>query len=213
MYDTIIFDLDGTLLNTLEDLKDSTNYALTECGYPPRSMEEIRRFVGNGVRKLMERALPCQVDTEEYERVFSLFKTHYRVHCNDKTGPYEGIMDLLKELKRRGYKLGIASNKMKSAVLALDEMYFQGLIQCATGVEEGIPPKPDPYLIENLLKELGSKKEHTLYVGDSQVDVETARRTGLYMVTVLWGFRNREELTKAGGSNFIEHPSELLNYL
>lgn len=213
MYDTVIFDLDGTLLNTLEDLRDSANYALESNGYPVRTLDEVRRFVGNGVRKLMERALPHQVDEREFEKIFAVFKEHYKIHCNDKTGPYEGIMDLLKELHVRGIKMGIASNKMKPAVLALNEQYFQGLIQDAAGVDEGIAPKPDPFMVEAMIKELNSDKEHTLYVGDSQVDVETAKRVGLDMVTVLWGFRDRAELEEAGAQNFIEKPMELLKYL
>ncbi len=213
MYDTIIFDLDGTLLNTLEDLCNSVNYALESCGYSRRTLEEIRCFVGNGVRKLIERALPCETDTEEFEKVFGIFREHYKIHCNDLTGPYEGIMELLQELKAKGYKMGIASNKMRPAVLALNDLYFKGLIQGAAGVDETIMPKPDSQMIELMLEELGSSKESTLYVGDSQVDVETARNTGLDMVTVLWGFRTKDELLAAGAKNFIRHPMELLKYL
>ncbi len=213
MYDTIIFDLDGTLLNTLEDLRDSTNYALSEYGYAKRSTDEIRRFVGNGVRKLIERALPHSVSLEEFEAVFSSFKEHYSKHCNDKTAPYEGIMELLYTLKNRGYKLGIASNKLKSAVVTLNELYFDGLIQGVAGVCDGIPPKPDSFMVDRVLCELNSSRENTLYVGDSQVDAATAANAGLDMVTVLWGFRDREELEAAGAGNFIESPMELLKYL
>lgn len=213
MYDTIIFDLDGTLLNTLEDLCDSTNYALGKYGYAERSIDEIRRFVGNGVRKLIERALPSTVSPIEFEQVFAAFKEHYSEHCNDKTGPYEGIMELLHELNGRGYKLGIASNKMKSAVVTLNELYFDGLIKGVAGVCEDVVPKPDAYMVDGVLKELNSSRENTLYVGDSQVDVATACNAGLDMVTVLWGFRDRDELEAAGAGNFIEHPMDLLKYL
>ncbi len=213
MYDTIIFDLDGTLLNTLEDLCDSTNYALEAFGYEVRSTDEIRRFVGNGVRKLIERALPADVTEAEFERVFAAFKEHYGVHCNDKTGPYEGIPELLNTLKNRGYKLGIASNKIRSAVIKLSELYFEGVIQGVAGVCDGITPKPDAFMVDGVLKELNSSRENTLYVGDSQVDVATARNAGLDMVTVLWGFRDRDELEAAGAVNFIEYPMELLKYL
>lgn len=213
MYDTIIFDLDGTLLNTLEDLCNSVNYALELTGYPCRTLEEVRCFVGNGVRKLIERALPYEVGVEEFNKVFEIFREHYKVHCNDLTGPYDGIMELLYELKSRGYKMGIASNKMRPAVLALNELYFKGLIQGAAGVDDKIIPKPDSQMVNLILEELGSTKENTLYVGDSQVDVETARNAGVDMVTVLWGFRTRDELLKAGAKEFIEHPMELLNYL
>lgn len=213
MYDTIIFDLDGTLLNTLDDLCNSVNYALENCGYECRTLEEIRCFVGNGVRKLIERALPYEVGIEEFAKVFELFREHYKIHCNELTGPYDGIMELLSELKSRGYKMGITSNKMRPAVLALNDLYFEGFIQGAAGVDDNIMPKPNPQMVNLMLNELGSDKEHTLYVGDSQVDIETARNTGLDMVTVLWGFRTKEELLKAGAKDFIEHPMELLKYL
>lgn len=213
MYDTIIFDLDGTLLNTLDDLCDSTNYALAIHGFPTRSIAEVRRFVGNGIRKLIERAVPENASPEQIEAVFADFKKHYDIHCNDKTGPYGGVIELLRELKGRGYKLGIASNKVKSAVEKLNDIYFEGLIDSAAGVADGKPTKPDPYMIEVMLEELGSTKDSTLYVGDSQVDVQTAANTGLDMVTVLWGFRDRDELEAAGAVRFIDKPMELLGYI
>ena len=213
MYNTIIFDLDGTLLNTLDDLMDSTNHALAVHGFPERSLDEIRRFVGNGIRKLIERAVPQGTPASDTEEVFADFKIHYDAHCNDKTWPYDGIMELLRELKKRGYKLGIASNKVKSAVEKLNDIYFEGLMDGVAGVVDGKPTKPDPYMVEAMLRELGSSKEHTLYVGDSQVDVQTAANTGLDMVAVLWGFRDREELENAGASTFVSKPDELLNYL
>ena len=213
MYDTIIFDLDGTLLNTLEDLCDSTNYALTKHDYPARALEEVRRFVGNGVRRLIERALPDGVTKEEFEVVFEDFKSHYQIHCNDKTGPYDGILPLLREIKRRGCKIGIASNKIKSAVQKLDRIYFEGLVDKAAGVADGILPKPDPGMINALLEELESDAARTLYVGDSEVDVRTAANAGLDMVSVLWGFRGKEELEAAGAARFVEKPAQLLEYL
>lgn len=213
MYDTVVFDLDGTLLDTLEDLCASTNYALSRNGYPGRTLEEIRRFVGNGIQKLIERALPEGVTAEEFDAVFADFKEHYQIHCNDRTGPYDGILPLLRELKRRGCKTGIASNKIKSAVLKLADIYFEGLIDRAAGVADGILPKPDSGMVTALLKELGSEAENTLYVGDSQVDVQTAANAGLDSVAVLWGFRDRAELAEAGAVRFIENPAELLKYL
>lgn len=212
MYNTVIFDLDGTLLNTLEDLTDSTNYALSKHGYNERSIDEVRRFVGNGIRKLIERALPSGVTDGEFDAVFSDFKSHYQKHCNDKTGPYDGIILLLRELKGMGVKMGIASNKVKSAVVKLNEIYFEGLIDIAAGVEENKPVKPDPYMVNSMIKELGCNKENILYVGDSQVDVMTAKNSGLDMVAVLWGFRDIEELKEAGADRFISHPLELLKY-
>lgn len=213
MYTTIIFDLDGTLLNTLEDLKDSVNYALTNNGYPQRTLAEIRQFVGNGVRKLMERAVPHELPEKEFEKTFEDFKNYYQIHCNDKTGPYEGIPELLKELKKRGYRLGIASNKNKPAVKKLNELYFEGIIEGAAGVEEGVPTKPNPKMMHMMMEELECDSEHTLYIGDSEVDVQTARNAGLDMVTVLWGFRDREFLEKEGAEVFAESPMEILNFL
>lgn len=213
MYNTIIFDLDGTLLNTLKDLWVSTNYALTTNGFPERTMEEVRCFVGNGIRTLIKRALPNPVTDEVFEKLFEDFKAHYKVHCNDFTGPYEGIMDLLKELKNRGYAMGIASNKLDPAVEQLREEFFGEYIYKAVGVITGQPAKPDAFMVNKLMDMLKADREHTLYVGDSQVDVETAVNAGLDMVTVLWGFRNREELEAAGAENFISSPMELLDYL
>lgn len=213
MYNTIIFDLDGTLLNTLKDLWVSTNYALMSNGFPERTMEEVRCFVGNGIRTLIKRALPYPVTDEVFEKIFVDFKAHYKVHCNDFTGPYEGIMELLKTLKDRGYTMGIASNKLAPAVEQLRKEFFGEYIFKAVGVVTGQPPKPDTYMVDKLMDMLDADKEHTLYVGDSQVDVETARNAGLDMVTVLWGFRDREELEVAGAMNFINSPMELLDYL
>ena len=213
MYNTIIFDLDGTLLNTLKDLWVSTNYALTNNGFPERTMEEVRCFVGNGIRTLIKRALPSPVSDEVFEKIFEDFKAHYRIHCNDFTGPYDGIMDLLKELKNREYVMGIASNKLDPAVEQLREEFFGEYIHKAVGVVTGQPAKPDAYMVDKLIGMLEADKGHTLYVGDSQVDVETARNAGLDMVTVLWGFRNRDELEVAGATNFISSPMELLDYL
>lgn len=213
MYKTIIFDLDGTLLNTLDDLKDSTNYALEKYGYAERSFDEIRSFVGNGIRKLIERALPADVSEDEFTNVYESFKAHYRIHCNDKTGPYPGILELLEELKSRGIVCAIASNKSHSSVITLKEIYFEGYIQEAAGAVDGKPTKPDPYMVSNLMKNLDCIPEETLYVGDSQVDVMTAANAGLDLVAVSWGFRTEEELKKAGASIIIKHPLDLLNYL
>ncbi len=213
MYNTVIFDLDGTLMNTLEDLMNSVNYSLELSGYPLRTFEEVRRFVGNGIRKLIERAVPEEASVEEIDMVHQNFSNHYKLHCNDKTGPYEDILELLEKLKNRGYILGIASNKDKAAVRTLNDIYFKGLIDGIGGAEEGKPVKPDSYMVDKVLDELGSRKVETLYVGDSQVDVQTAQNAGLDMVAVLWGFRDKEELKKAGARKFIEHPLELLQYL
>lgn len=213
MYDTVIFDLDGTLLNTLDDLRDSTNYALASFGFPERTTDEIRRFVGNGIRKLIERAVPEGTSKEVTDEVLEKFKEHYNIHCNDKTGPYQGIPELLLELKKRGIKMGIATNKVKSAADKLNEIYFDGFIDEVAGVEEGIIPKPDKMMINNLMNRLNASKETTLYIGDSQVDVQTAANAGLKLIAVLWGFRNRDELIAEGASVFVKEPMEIMNYI
>lgn len=212
MYNTVIFDLDGTLLNTLDDLCDSTNYALAKNGFPIRTVTEVRRFVGNGIKKLIERALPAGTGEQEFEMTFRDFKEYYGIHCNDKTAPYEGIIPLLKSLKEKEIKVAIASNKVTSAVLTLDEIYFKGLTDAACGVDENTPTKPAPDMVEKILAGLKAEKSTTLYVGDSQVDVATAKNAGLRMVAVLWGFRDREELEEAGAADFIENPKELLDF-
>ena len=213
MYDTIIFDLDGTLLNTLVDLCNSTNYALNKYGFKERTLEEVRTFVGSGAAVLIKRALPSNVDEKIYEEVLDTFKSHYREHSNDLTAPYEGIIDMLSEVKNRGYKTAILSNKPHNAVCDLHKLFFGEYIDVPMGVKDGIPTKPDRVMVDNVLKELGATKDKTLYVGDSEVDVKTATNSGLDMVTCLWGFRSKEELMANGASNFINTPDELLRFL
>ena len=213
MYDTIVFDLDGTLLNTLVDLCNSTNFALNKYGFKERTLEEVRTFVGSGAAVLIKRALPENVDEEIYGKVLDTFKIHYREHSNDLTAPYEGISDMLSEVKKRGYKTAILSNKPHNAVCDLHKLFFEKFIDVPMGVKEGIPTKPDSIMVENVLKELGSVPERTLYVGDSEIDVKTAQNAGLDMVTCLWGFRSEEELKANGAGNFINTPEELLKFL
>lgn len=212
-YDTVIFDLDGTLLNTLEDLHDSVNYALGKAGMPLRSLEEIRRFVGNGVMRLLELAVPQGKENERFDDVFADFKAYYSVHCNDKTGLYPDVERLLGELKRRGYKLAIVSNKYYDAVQELKEQYFSEYLEIAIGEKEGIRRKPAPDTVLKALKQLGSSKERAVYVGDSEVDIATAANTGMDCIAVTWGFRTREEQIKAGGRIFADSPLEILDLL
>ncbi len=213
MYNTIIFDLDGTLLNTLEDLCNSTNYALNKYGFKERTLEEVRTFVGRGAAVLIQKALPSEVSQEMYAQVLSTFKVHYSEHSNELTAPYEGIMDMLSKVKQKGYKTAILSNKPHNAVQDLHKLFFAEYIDVAMGVKDGIPTKPDSVMVNNVMSELGSKAEHTLYVGDSEVDVMTAHNAGLNMITCLWGFRDKTELEVAGAVNFISHPVELLEWL
>lgn len=212
-YDTVIFDLDGTLLNTLEDLADGVNHVLRENGYPQRTLEEVRCFVGNGIRKLMERALPENVTGEQFEEVFEQFRTYYTAHCQIKTRAYEGILELLKELKEQGYAMAIVSNKNQSAVTQLNELYFGEWIGTAIGQKEGIRKKPAPDTVLQALKILGKEKEHALYVGDSEVDFQTAENVGMDCVLVSWGFRTAEELKSFVPLARIGRPQELLEIL
>ncbi len=210
-YKAVIFDLDGTLLDTLEDLKDSVNYALGNAGMPLRSLEEVRTFVGNGVWRLMELSVPGGEENSEFGRVFEDFKGHYALHCNDKTAPYPHIMELLSELKKRGYQMAVVSNKFYGAVQELRKLYFEGYIEIAIGEKEGIRRKPAKDTVVEALRQLGIDKEEAVYVGDSEVDIATAENTGMDCIAVAWGFRTREEQEKAGGKVFADDPLDILD--
>ncbi len=212
-YDAVIFDLDGTLLNTLEDLMDSVNYALSVLGMKERSYEEIRHFVGNGVQRLMELSVPEGMDNPEFDKTFALFKEYYRGHCNDKTGLYPGIPELLDLLKKEGFQMAIVSNKYYEGVQALKEQYFKDYLSVAIGEREGIRRKPAPDTVLAALGELGIDKERAVYVGDSEVDIATAANTGMDCIAVGWGFRTREEQEEAGGKVFVEQPMEIMKLL
>jgi phosphoglycolate phosphatase len=206
-YDTVIFDLDGTILDTLEDLKQSINYALKKSGYPERSCDEVRRFVGNGIRKLVERAVPEGVGTAECDKVHEIFTEHYAVHCADNTCEYEGITELVKKLRDAGCKTAVVSNKADYAVKSLCETYFKGLFDVAVGEREGVAKKPSPDSVNACLKELNGKKG--VYIGDSDVDIETAKNANLDAIIVDWGFRDREFLREHGAKVIVGTTSEI----
>lgn len=210
---TVIFDLDGTLLDTLQDLADATNYALRKQGMPERTIEEVRQFVGNGVRLLMIRAIPGGEENPLFEETFALFKSYYGEHCNDHTKPYEGIMELLATLREKGYAVAIVSNKIDFAVKELSKLYFQGIVPVAIGEKEGIRRKPAPDTVFEALKELGRTKEEAVYVGDSDVDIETAQNAGMPCISVLWGFRDKAFLKAHGASHYAEKAEEILKYV
>ncbi len=210
---TVIFDLDGTLLDTLQDLADATNYALRKQGMPERTIEEVRQFVGNGVRLLMIRAIPGGEENPLFEETFALFKSYYGEHCNDHTRPYEGIMELLATLREKGYAVAIVSNKIDFAVKELSKLYFQGIVPVAIGEKEGIRRKPAPDTVFEALKELGRTKEEAVYVGDSDVDIETAQNAGMPCISVLWGFRDKAFLKAHGASHYAEKAEEILKYV
>lgn len=211
-YNTYIFDLDGTLLNTLTDLAASCNYALRKHGMPEHSIDDVRRFVGNGVRLLMERAVPGGADNPDFEAAFASFREHYMLHSLDTTRPYDGITEVLEELKRRGCRLAVVSNKMMAATIELCRHFFPDLIEVAIGENEaeGIRKKPAPDTVFAALRRLGVESAGAVYVGDSDVDVQTAANAGLPCISVLWGFRDRDFLIQNGAKTFISAPSELL---
>ena len=209
MIDTIIFDLDGTLLDTLEDLTDSVNYAMERFGLPAHTLDAVRGFVGNGVAKLIERAIPQGVENPSYEAIFEAFKEHYAKHCEDKTCPYEGIMEVLAPLKEQGYHLAIVSNKFDGAVKQLCKKYFREYISVAIGESDQVKRKPAPDTVYQALRELGSEGSRAIYVGDSEVDLQTAQNAQLRCVSVTWGFRTKELLLNAGAAWIIRTPQEL----
>lgn len=209
----VIFDLDGTLLYTLEDLKDAVNVALASQNMPVCTLEQVRKYVGNGVRKLMIRAVPDGEKNPRFEETFAAFKEYYGKHCLDHTKPYPDVMLLLQELKARGVKTAIVSNKIDSAVKELSERFFDGYIITAIGEMEGIARKPAPDMVDKALRELEADRENAVYVGDSEVDVQTARNVGLSCISVTWGFRSVSFLKANGAKTLIQTPLELLYLL
>ena len=211
-YQLAVFDLDGTLLDTLEDLTDSTNYIMRYFGYPERTLAEVRSFVGNGIRKLLERSAPNGTSAEEIDRMFEQFKEHYGAHCADKTRPYDGIMELLDNLKKQGVKLAVVSNKADYAVKALCEQYFPGVFDEAVGERTGIARKPAPDTVNEVLKNLQMEKSQAVYIGDSEVDVQTARNAEMDCIAVEWGFREASVLKEAGAEIIVSTPETILGY-
>ena len=201
----ILFDLDGTLLDTLDDLMDGVNHALNQFGYSQRTREEIRRFVGNGAAKLMQRAVPADVD---WQKPLEVFQVYYRAHCRNKTAPYPGIPEALEELGRR-YPLAIISNKPDGAVKTLCQDYFPGIF--ALGESPLCPRKPSPDMVYLGMEKIGA--DRCIYVGDSEVDVLTAKNAQVPCLSVLWGFREKEEIQAAGGEYFCESTGQLVSTL
>lgn len=214
-YNTVVFDLDGTLMDTLEDLANAVNEILRRNGYPVRTIEEVRRIVGNGLRQTLRLCLPEGTDEAVVDRLLPEFAAYYQSHCQIRTKPYDGIEDTLRELCARGYKLAIVSNKRDEAVKTLNKECFQAYVKVAIGENEdaGIKKKPAPDTVYQALKELGSTKEQAVYVGDSEVDKKTADNAGLPCISVDWGFRDREELEKLKPAYLISRPEELLEIL
>ena len=212
-YKAIIFDLDGTLLDTLADLAEGTNYALRVNGFPERTLDEIRRFVGNGARKLIERAVPDGQIEAALEKVRQDFNVYYKIHCKDHTGPYPGIMEMLQELVQQGYSLGVVSNKPDFAVQDLIPEYFPDIFSSISGERQGVAKKPAPDLILEAMKNLQADSSNAVYVGDSEVDMEAAANAGIPCISVVWGFKGKKFLEEQQAEMIIEKPSEIQKYL
>lgn len=213
MKHAVIFDLDGTLLNTLGDLRAATNHALEVRGLPPHSMEEIRQFIGNGIRLLICRAMPEGTPEAEIDAALDDFKTYYAAHIHDRTVPYDGIPQLLTALRKRGIQVAVLSNKIDSASQQLIEYFFPGKTDVVFGEHVGVPRKPDPTSCRMVMQQLGVQPEQVLYVGDSGTDMQTAKNAGLYAVGVTWGFRSKEVLLEYGADVLVHRPEQILQIL
>ncbi len=212
-YDLIVFDMDGTILDTLEDLTDSMNHVLEEYGYATRTIDEIRSFVGNGLYNLVRLAVPEGTSEDRIQDVLASMKAYYGKHNDIKTRPYDGILDLIRALRRAGYQTAVVSNKIDSGVQALCEVYYKGLFDVAIGEKDGIARKPAPDMVYAALEALGVDRERAVYVGDSEVDAATAENAGLELIAVGWGFRDAEFLMNHGADKVYETPRQVGEYL
>ncbi|MBQ6735224.1 MAG: HAD family hydrolase [Lachnospiraceae bacterium] len=212
-YKLAIFDMDGTILDTLEDIRDATNHVLKEAGFPERSTEEVRAVVGNGALQLITESAPAGTPAPVCKELLATFQTYYRAHSNDKTRAYEGVPELLRDLKDAGVTLAVVSNKPDAAVPPLCDLYFKGLFDLAIGERDDIKRKPAPDMVEYALRTLGFEKKDAVYIGDSEVDVQTAGNAGLDLIAVNWGFRTVEELKKAGAETIVSAPGEVFRLI
>jgi phosphoglycolate phosphatase len=212
-FDTVLFDLDGTLLNTLDDLWASGCAMMEHMGLPPLTREQVRQYVGNGMAHYAALALPGGRDNPRYEEALAFIRSYYDSHCLGATAPYPGTVELLRRLKEEGVATGVVSNKPHSAVVPLIEHFFPGLPSCSMGQQEGLRRKPAPDMVNAALEQLGRGKERTLYVGDSEVDVKTAQNAGLPCLCVGWGFRDRQQQEEAGALYFADTAEEALEFI
>lgn len=209
-YESYIFDLDGTLLNTLGDLAASCNFALRSFGLPEHSVDDVRRFVGNGVRMLMTRAIPGGDTNPKFEECYACFREHYLSHSLDTTAPYAGIMDMIKALNAHGKHIAVVSNKFYEATQELVRHFFGDEIRVAIGERPDIRKKPAPDTVNEALRQLGMPRRTAVYIGDSDVDIATARNSGMPCISVLWGFRDRDFLIEHGATTLVSRPEEIL---
>lgn len=214
-YRLVIFDMDGTLLYTLKDLTDGLNHALKKNGYPEKTMREVRSFVGNGIRNEVRCSLPAGTDENIQQKVYEDFSDYYNVHCGDHTGPYEGIPELLKKLRENNVLTAVVSNKGDYAVQELDQQYFNGLLDAGVGEreDEGIAKKPAPDTVNAVLRKLQVDRKDAVYVGDSEVDIETAKNAHMDCIIVDWGYRDHEDLVRDGAKVIVSSPEELFEKL
>ena len=212
-YQLAIFDLDGTILDTLEDLYLAVDHALRKNGLPERTLDEVRAFVGNGIRKLIERAVPTGSSEPVIVQVHADFTAYYAQHCADHTKPYEGIPELLRALREAGMQTAVVSNKADYGVQTLVNRYFPGLFDDAVGEREGVRRKPAPDAVRAVLEKLGVSHEQAVYIGDSDVDIETAKHAGMPCISVDWGFRCAAFLTEHGAKHILSAPAALAKYL
>ncbi len=212
-YKALIFDLDGTILDTLGDLRDSVNFSLNECGLPVRTTDEIRSFVGNGIRLLIERSVPKNTPVEITDKCFDIFREYYKSHSAILTKPYDGIIELLTHLKTAGYKLAVVSNKADFAVQTLVKDYFGDIFDFAVGERDNIKRKPAPDSVLCALNYLGVTETEVVYVGDSEVDIQTARNAEIPCIAVLWGFRNESFLRSLNPDYIVNKPSEIVEVI
>lgn len=211
--DTIIFDLDGTLLNSLGDLHACFNHAIKSFGYPERSLNEIKSFVGNGIKKAIERALPKPVEDRDLNKIVDYFRIYYRDHMREFTKPYDGIIEMLEEARKKGFKLAVVSNKYDDEVKMLVKNYFGKYIDIAIGEGHGIRKKPEVDGVIEAINELDSNLKRAIFVGDSDVDIKTAKNAGIHCISVTWGFRDRNFLMAEGAEYFANHPKEILEII
>ncbi len=212
-YNTIIWDMDGTLLDTLDDLTDSVNAAMAEFHLPIRTRNEIRSFIGNGINRLLELSIPGGKQNPNFEEILSFFKICYAKNSSNKTKPYIGLDKALPELKSRGYRMAIVSNKIDSAVKELSELFFKGTMDAAIGNSENLRRKPSPDEVFEAMHILGAEKESSVYIGDTEVDIETAKNAGIDCICVSWGYRDRQELLAHGARAIVDTPEELVELL
>lgn len=210
-YKAVIFDLDGTILDTLQDLANSVNHALRTHGYPERSLDEVRRFIGNGVRVLMQRSCPAGLAEAAQDEALATFRAHYDVHCKDNTGPYEGIHELLNALLEKGIRTAVVSNKIEPAVIVLCDEHFPGQFEYMVGNRPDLAPKPSPDSVNEVIGKMGLEKREVVYIGDTEVDIQTANNAGIDCIGVDWGFRDGETLQKLGVKYLVNKPAEVLD--